>query len=946
MKKTLLYSFLLLTSLVYSQVQDVSYTFNPNAFNEDESVTITIAGSSLNEALWGVTDNSIYLWSWLLDENDSFLSNSPNNGTWTSSNEASKFTYNNTSDTYSITFVPKDYFGATGLLKMGFLFKAKNGDGDKKTPDYTKTIGRFNLTVTAPTTQVVFVSNGSSYTVRASTGGGGILGDWTLKQNGTTIHQIEGNKSYSHQLTNITTDDTYELSVINTEDTNVVQSYTFQILITPTPVVEAIPSGIKRGINYHENDNTKVTLAFYAPGITYIHVAGSFNDYVYDNAYVMKKDSTNPDLYWIEITGLTPGQDYSYQYWITNNGSYNVKVADPYSTLVLDPSNDQYIDNTTFPNMPAYPTGKTTHAVTHFKTGQTPYAWQNTSFQKPAKEDLVIYELLLRDFDALHSFDAVKARLDYLVTLGINAIELMPVSEFDGNLSWGYNPSFHMALDKYYGSAEAFKQFIDECHNRGIAVILDVVYNHATGQNPYYRMWNSENGNYGGQALVANPFFNQTATHAYSVYNDFDHSYQGTKDYVKRTTQYWIEEFKIDGFRWDLTKGFTQNCNASDEGCTGSLQADRVAVLKEYADYQWEIDPNFYVIFEHLGGSTEELQWVNYRLNEGKGILMWGNNNGPYGEAAMGYHENGKSNFADVSYKNKGWSTPGMINYMESHDEERMTYRTSNFGNSSGAYDITNLTTALQRSELAAAFFFTVPGPKMIWQFGELGYDYSINYCISNGTINDACRTDNKPIRWNYFDLADRKQVYNTMASLIQLKKNYSIFKTTNFTLDVANELKRIHLTDDQSGSSLQQVTIIGNFGTTAQNITPSFQQTGTWYDLLNNNATINVTDVNAPISLQPGEFKIYGTNATSLSTEDALASAFSIYPNPIKNYVSITKRTSAVTLYNVLGKKVAAFKGNFPENYQFDTESLAKGEYILRAITETGVVTRKVIKN
>lgn len=116
------------------------------------------------------------------------------------------------------------------------------------------------------------------------------------------------------------------------------------------------------------------------------------------------------------------------------------------------------------------------------------------TFKNPSRDNLVIYELLIRDFDLLHSFDAVKARLDYLQNLGINAIELLPVSEFDGNESWGYNPSFHMALDKYYGTTNAFKSLIDECHSRGIAVILDVVYNHASGQHPYFRLWNDSNG--------------------------------------------------------------------------------------------------------------------------------------------------------------------------------------------------------------------------------------------------------------------------------------------------------------------------------------------------------------------------------------------------------------------------------------------------------------------
>jgi 1,4-alpha-glucan branching enzyme len=362
-------------------------------------------------------------------------------------------------------------------------------------------------------------------------------------------------------------------------------------------VVEAtLPANLKDGVTV---DGNKVSFVFFAPNKDFVHLIGSFNDWKIDNNYLLKKDSSK-NRFWIELTNLPTQQDISYQYYI----DAKIKVADPYSTAILDPSEDQFIDATTYPNLASYPTGKTEHAVTLLRIGDANYNWQVTNFAKPKKTDLVIYELLIRDFDELHSFDAVKARLNYLQELGINAIEFMPVNEFDGNLSWGYNPSFHMALDKYYGSANAFKQLIDECHKRGIAVIIDVVYNHASGQNPYFRMYNSNSEDYNAQINADSPFFNQTATHSYSVFNDFNHSKQAVKDYVKRTSQYWIDEYKVDGFRWDLTKGFTQNC-ANNEGCTNSEQADRVAVLKEYADYQWEKDTNFYVIFENLCGNAE-----------------------------------------------------------------------------------------------------------------------------------------------------------------------------------------------------------------------------------------------------------------------------------------------------------------------------------------------------
>ena len=142
--------------------------------------------------------------------------------------------------------------------------------------------------------------------------------------------------------------------------------------------------------------------------------------------------------------------------------------------------------------------------------GKTAYNWTNNNFSPPEKKDLIIYELLVRDFVSTHSYQTLIDTLDYLVELGINAIELMPPGEFENNESWGYNPSFHMALDKYYGKTEHFKAFIDSCHGRGIAVINDIVFNQAFGQSPMVNLyWDGVNN----KPAANNPWFNEVCPH-------------------------------------------------------------------------------------------------------------------------------------------------------------------------------------------------------------------------------------------------------------------------------------------------------------------------------------------------------------------------------------------------------------------------------------------------
>lgn len=831
--------------MVVGQQQTASVEIDPDPFGENDTVTLTFTDIDLDQ--WGVTD--AYLWAWSYNNAD-VQQNAPNNGSWDNSNEAHKLTADG--EKLSITFKVSEFFGRTGITKIGFLVKAKDGNGDKKTQDFMVDVGTFNLTLNNPTASFTLLENGNPLSISATSS---IDALFELYVGGELVNSTSTlSKNYSYSL-NLSDYSEISLKAIDGDDS---QSVIFYAAPKANVPEVSLPAGLEDGINFDPSNPTEATFVLYAPEKEVVHWIGSLTNWEMSNDYLMNYDSAK-DRFWITLDGLTANSYILYQYKV----DYSISIADPYSHLILDPWNDQYIESETYSDIPSYPSGKTTNAVTWFQTDTSTYTWNDSSFEKPAKEDLVIYELLLRDFDEDHSYKALIDRLDYLENLGINAIELMPVNEFDGNESWGYNPSFHMATDKYYGSPEMLKKLIDEAHQRGIAVIADIVFNHATGQNPYFRLYNDSNGDTNGTPSADNPFFNQSAKHSYSVFYDYNHQYQGTQDYVKRIVQYWIEEFKFDGFRWDLTKGFTQNCTASDEGCTGSYQADRVALLKEYADYQWAVDDDSYVIFEHLGGNNEETEWANYRLDEGKGIMLWSNLTGSYGEAIMGYHDGGKSDFAWASYKNRGWEEPRNVVYMESHDEERLMFKALEYGNSSGDYSVKSMATALDRMSMNAAFFFTIPGPKMIWQFGELGYDFTIDY---NG------RVGNKPIRWDYFEDADRKDLYKDYSKLIALRNSEAIFDTDDFTIDAdnTNGIKTIHLNYSSAGSNeISKMLIVGNFGVSAKSTEVEFQQTGDWYDLFNNNKKKTITANTTTLSLAPGEWHIYADKPSALFPND-----------------------------------------------------------------------------
>ncbi len=740
-------------------------------------------------------------------------------------------------DYYKLVITPdiRTYYGVPTtdtILKMAFVFRSANKVNGSWLEGKTKDFSDIYITVFKPGLNVYFerpvdnsilVEQNDTIFVKAVASGADTL---KLFINGNLNKTVIGGGPMEDTLI-ATSSGKYFVSVEAKNSTASVYD-TFSYLVRTTPTVAALPAGTHNGINVI-NDST-VTLVLYAPGKNYVFAIGDFSNWELDLAYYMNKTPDNT-YFWLTINGLRPGREYGYQYFIDNS----IKTADPYCELVLDPWNDGFIDTLTYPNLKPYPLGKTTSIVSVFNTNPSTYTWATTSFTLPKKTDLILYELLVRDFTDAHNYQAVIDTLGYLKRLGINAIELMPVNEFDGNLSWGYNPSFYFAPDKYYGTKNKLKELIDSCHANGIAVVLDMVLNHSFGQSPMVKMyWDAANN----RPAANSPFYNQVAKHDFNVGYDFNHESSATKMFVDSVVKFWLDEYKVDGYRFDLSKGFTQNNTLGNTAAWGQYDASRIKILKRIADAMWSVNPNAYVILEHFAENSEEKELSNY------GMMPWGNLNHAYGEASMGWVTGTNSDISWAYYKNRGWNNPNLVTYMESHDEERMMYRNINYGNSSNSsHNVKDTAVALKRAELAAAFFFTIPGPKMIYQFEELGYDYSIDV---NG------RTGNKPIRWDYASEPRRTNLYKIYAALAKLKTEQDALETTNTNMDLSGAQKRINLIH---GS--MSVTVIGNFDVNSANVYPNFPFPGRWYDYINDDS-ISVANLNDPVFLGPGEYRIY----------------------------------------------------------------------------------------
>lgn len=697
------------------------------------------------------------------------------------------------------------------------------------------------------------------------------------------------------------------------------------VFVVKTATEEApVPiEGYRRGFN--RISDTEGLLVLFAPYKSTVYVAGDFNNWQPDNDYQMKKDG---NIFWLTLTGLDKNREYAYQYWIDDN----VRVADPYTNKILDPWNDKYIDNSTYPNLKEYPQGKAENAVSVITTEEEQFAWTVEDFKSPAKEKLVIYELLIKDFTLQKNIKSVTDTIGYLKRLGVNAIELMPFNEFEGNDSWGYNPSFYFAPDKAYGTANDYKAFIDECHKNGMAVIMDMVLNHSFGQSPFAMMYMD-----GGKPAANNPWYNRE----HNMKNpdaqwgfDFNHESLETKALVDSICSFWMSEYKIDGFRFDFTKGFTNTPYPASSGdiWASAYDASRIAILKRMANEIWKRKSDALVIFEHLSDNKEEAELANH------GIMLWGNMNHSYNQATMGYSDGSDLSWAAYTRRD-GWKQPNLISYMESHDEERLMYKNIMYGKAEGDYSTQDKATALLRMEAGATLFFTIPGPKMIWQFGERGYDVSINY---------DSRTAPKPPRWEYMNDQNRKHLFDIYSNLIELKKEVPAFSTTNFSMDAAGITKRITLNHAQG-----DVIAVANFDTKPNNVKPGFTNTGWWYNHFRGDSIL-VTDKEMTLYSGPGAYYLFSQKKmpgfrviTGIGDELETDVEVSIFPNPATSHINIESQIPIlrISLFDMSGAERTRMTVD-DTKAQLDISFLPRGIYTIRIEDSNGRHTvRKIMK-
>ena len=937
----------LLVVLSWASVAQAQVTASPAAFTADTPVTLTYDATQGNAALNNFAGD-VYIWTGVVTTGPTDIGwTNVKSPTFGQADPAAKMTRSTTNpNLYTITFTPRTFYGvpsSTPIYRLGMIFKDAAGTTVGRSAaggDIFVNVAQdaFNLRFTSPGGAAPYYFQQNTATnVTVTTNSAATI---TLLLNGVQVAQQANTTALTAPIT-LTSVAAGTLTATATDGTN---TATIQAAVQAYPpvTVAALPAGANvDGITYL-NGGTSAILTLTAPRKQFVYVVGDFNNWQPTAAGFMKRTTASSPTslsdasstadaasarWWVQIDGLTPGTEYAYQFLVDGQ----LRVADPYCAKILDPANDKNIPASTYPGLvAAYPTGKASGIVSVLQPGKAAYTWTTTSFQRPARPNMVIYELLVRDFVAAHDYKTLRDTLSYIQRLGANVIELMPINEFDNNDSWGYNPSFYFAPDKYYGTQDALKAFIDECHRRGIAVVLDMVLNHSSGNSPMVQLY----GDITTGPTADNPWFNTVAPHPYSVYNDLNHESPYTRLFSKNVIKFWLQEYHVDGYRFDLAGGFSQV--PKTEATYSNYDQTRVDIWKDYYTYQMSVDNASYPILEHFPNYNSDPTKDEGKVLADYGLMLWDNMNQAYTQAAMGYSSNPSWDLSYGYYGNqggRGWNEPNNVTYMESHDEERMQFKNITYGSGSGSYSTKDPATGLKRDELAATLFFTQPGPRLVWQFGEVGYDISID---QNG------RTGDKPILWNYYQEPNRRHLYDTYRALIALKKQPAFAAPTAYVQNLGGAVKTISLT----GADLSVVSY-GNFDVVASTATITFPATGTWYNYLDG-TQLAVTSPAMPMALQPGQYAVYTSRkitaptGTTLATRQQEAAVFqlSVAPNPAAGTTTITyalptAATASIAVQNLLGQTIRqlapARQAAGPQTQALPLQGLAPGVYLVK---------------
>ncbi len=635
-----------------------------------------------------------------------------------------------------------------------------------------------------------------------------------------------------------------------------------QVEVVPTIVHEPAPPGIDDGLTVTGHG---ITFALYAPAKEYVAICGNFNR-SFPNGELMKLSG---DTLWWTSQRLSDG-DYWYQY----NLEGIKRIADPWSADV------QWKQPGTMDE-----SGNYQHARSRFLVGEIPFQWADGDFVRPSVEKLVVYELHVSDFAArpdgsIGTYQDVLAKIDegYFDSLGINVVELMPLNEFEGENSWGYNPSFYLAPETAYGTPGELKTLIDRFHHHGIAVLLDVVFNHLWGSAPLFQLYQPlDEWDYREHDYDNCPYFHdQPSQWGYKLqhWQEVNGRRYRTWKHVTDALRTWVEEYHLDGFRYDVAwgvgwDGYNQNGMSFYTWYLNNLDSTLIQIIEEDNAYRvntTETDAAWN--FSYFHALKANLQQINDSGHS------WGN------MSSLGH---------ELSYASQGFDMPyGPLNYLESHDETRIIYEAT-------VYQDMDHQTAIKKSKLGATVLLTGTGTPMLYAGQEFA---------QNGISRDEYgNIMPQPLQWQNLQTAPGVQLFQHYRRLIWLRRNLGILTSNSFAIRSASNATK-HIVYWRGGTEDdEQVVVAANFDTMDHAIDVEFPDSGIWYEFTEDDSMLVLEGELAGYVLPASSARVFVNERIWPTAVDGIGDGLlpeslmlsQNYPNP---YARTTRIECAVPKY------------------------------------------------
>ncbi|MBI5216398.1 MAG: T9SS type A sorting domain-containing protein [Ignavibacteriae bacterium] len=580
------------------------------------------------------------------------------------------------------------------------------------------------------------------------------------------------------------------------------------------------------------------------------------------------------------------------------------------------------------------------------------YQWQDDGYNRPPLNKLIMYELNVTEFAGGYynlspgqvKWFRMRNLLSYLDSLGVNAIELMPVMDY-GNIgtsgfSWGYDLNSYFALEPSFGTPRDFKEFVDSAHGRGIAVILDVVYNHLNETSALWQMNPNE---------ASNPYFKlindkRPNEDELQFFKDMDHWTQETQDLVYAAQKMWIDEYHIDGFRYDYTQGIGWSRFDTTKGILG--WANKIA--REYNN-------SIYQIAEHLPESPALIYYSglnggwhdSFRDEVFKHVVP---NQQPSLSTVenlilgLGAYSSNDTPGSPTSYADR----TGPVNATSNHDEQSLFYEMVH-------YQHVDTATALQRDKLYATFMFTSLGIPMLWE--------GIEFSAPRGW--DGNKLDYRPVEWNVYRTARGKSHFQFYKTLIMQRKYNPALYQGSLVKQYKYDSKKVLVwgfNDADTGAAIEIIANLSNLPQTVTNV--PWLRTGTWYNVFDQSSFYSDSLTIESVTIPSYSVLIYTNRSNEelgipLGVDDGmmeLPEQFSLaqnYPNPFNPTTNFGFRISdfgLVTLkvFDILGREVAMIVNEelHPGVYdrKWNASNIPSGVYFYRLSTDAGSQVKKLV--